>query len=299
MKFESLVDSFVSVICILAAVANACGLYLLSKLKRPFANQTKIIISISVCEILISTLVTVTSLHRFIAKKTLPDPFKLIAWQVFAALFFAWYALFYLLIVDRFLSCSYPFWYRSGSSKKLIKVSLTFTWILTLPILLALLLGTDKCFQHISYLYLWMALDILFIAMFATLYARIFFLTRRSNKNARRYSGWPANKKFLRVTSSILTTFILLEAVPTVIYSTLLIVQENVYFNTVYKYLTMVWRLNLLADPLIYIFMQPQLYRYLLRVCICSKKTNDCNRAMRGTPLTSRNNKAAVLNTDK
>ena len=79
------------------------------------------------------------------------------------------------------------------------------------------------------------------------------------------------NKRFFAVISAMLVAFLVLEASPTVLVSILSIAGERKASYELRPPFLILWNLNLLADPLIYIFMQPNMRRKLPFSCFCCK----------------------------
>lgn len=247
-------------ISILTILANSFGLYLLSRLERPFSNQVKIIMSISFLEILIPSNETVSlSLAIFVAKQHIEE--EHIYWKIRTSLYLVWYMQFYILMIDRLLGCSFPFWYRGEASSKWMKNGLICCWTSLLVIALIFFLEGDKSWKKYVFDYAWVTLDILFIIIFVALYGTLFFMKRRSNRQVRRQNVRAENKRFMTIISLILFVFLILEAIPTITMTALRNLGRHSLAKKISPFFEVVWRLNLLADPLIYIFMQPKLFR--------------------------------------
>ena len=269
MKTESIANLISAVISLFAIILNIIGIYILVKSKRPYSNQIKIMLNISLLDILIATFSIGKTILELLEMQQ--SNLYLSFWRITTVLFFIWYMTFYLLMFDRFLSCCFPFWYRTYASVRYIKIILFVYWaslLLLIPILYQIDIGKIK---HDISTFAWLVFDVIFICGFIVLYSMIFGLKRRSNKRSRRNAANPDNKRFLGVISAMLVAFLVLEASPTVLMSILNILEKHEASSELMSYFAITWRLNLLADPLIYIFLQPNMRRKLHFPCFCCK----------------------------
>ena len=269
MEIEYIIILITFVICILALILNIIGLYILVNLKRPFSNQVKIIMSISLLDIIILFLATTMKVLQLVEiKEQLLHQYL---WLFMSAFYFVWYMAFDLMMLDRCFSCCFPFWYRTYAASRWVSISLVLFWsspLITIPVIA---LSNIKKTMDFSYTYAWMAFDVIFICGFIVLYGIIFEVKRRSNVQTRRNAAQPENKRFIKVVSAMLITFLILEAIPTTFVSFLNIESKHEAANGLFTYMTLIWRLNLLADPLIYIFMQPNIIARLRTLWLCCK----------------------------
>ena len=144
--------------------------------------------------------------------------------------FFIWYMTFYLLMFDRFLSCCFPFWYRTYASVRCINIILIVYWASLLSLIpIVLLIDYEKVTFTLD-TYGWLAFDAIFICGFIVLYSMIYGLKRRSNIRFRQNAAHSDNKRFFAVISAMLVTFLVLEASPTVLTSILKIARKHKAF---------------------------------------------------------------------
>ena len=257
MKTESIANLISAVISLFAIILNIIGINILVKSKRPYSNQIKIMLNISLLDILISAF----SIGKIILELISMQQGDLYSsfWIMSAVLFFIWYMTFYLMMFDRFLSCRFPFWYRTYAAVRYIKIILIVYWaslLLLIPILYQIDFEKTK---HEINTFAWLTFDAIFICGFIVLYSMIYCLKRQSNMRSRRNVAHSDNKRFFRVISAMLVTFLILEASPTVLLSILNMLGEYKALSSLFPFFNITWRLNLLADPLIYIFMQPDM----------------------------------------
>ena len=265
------------VIAFLVLFASCFGIYLLTKFSQPYSNQVKIVMSISVIEILISFLTILIVITSFSSGYNSMNRLLVHLEIIKLAVYFLWYITFYILMIDRLLGSCFPFWYRTDASEILIKRALTISWfamIITVISLCLLNKQRKKYFED----FIWLILDCLFILLFFVLYSSIFYIKYRSKVRSGRTVNRDDSKRFFKVTSVILTVFLLLEAAPTAV-TTIAYATANAKRPEDYElYSKILWQLNLLADPIIYIFMHPyvsvKVARYFRAVCRRSEATN-------------------------
>lgn len=263
MKSQVVAEIVVGVITIGVIVANIFGVYLLMKLKKPYSNQVRIVINISICEIFLSCVNITRSIYRSSYQRDEDSSVMAHLYLLIAAIYFAWYNMFYLLMVDRMFGSCFPFWYQCNASGRWIKIALGVFWFLTLIIALALCLTwPHNMLQHIEKYY-WVTLDAIFVLFVCVLYGSVFFIKRRSSARTGRSTNQTDNKRFFAIVSAILMTFVLLQAIPGIIATTAAFLNENA--APYHFYLRIFWSLNLLMHPLIYIFPTPVVWNAFRR----------------------------------
>ena len=265
MTSTSLFTLVNGIINVLAIIANAFGIRWLYKSGKLRTNQMKIIGNISCADILISTLsVSMIALH-FTGTHSFYTDMNLYLWLVKSSLYIAWFFMFYLLMLERFLGCCFPLWYLGNASPNWTRNSLCMCWCVFTILSPTLCVIEPLKMRHFINSFLWIILDVAFIGLFVVLYSAIFFAKRRSTARAGRTIAGDRNKRFFGVTSAMLIAFLLLETVPTSITS-MSFIKGRKNAETYTLYFEVVWSLNLLADPLIYIFMRPNACRGF---CVC------------------------------
>ena len=247
-------------------VASCLGIYLLTKLEQPYSNQIKIVMSITLSGILISFLTIIGEVFTFSGIND-SDRKQQYLGLIKTTVYFLWYVLFYLLMLDRLLGSCFPFWYRSGAAERVTKGALITLWpsmVISWPSI-CLLTTQPKKFRRILKDFVWLILDSVFILIFFVLYASIFYTRNRSIERSGRRTNRVENKQFFKVTSVILISFLVLEAAPTTVTS-VAYATTNTQLPIIYQsYSSILWQLNLLADPIIYIFMHPSVSIRLVR----------------------------------
>lgn len=245
-----------TIIIITAIIANTFGLCWIIKFRKLCSNQTKIIFSISLADVIISSFTLSMIVHGLTASSGFYDSLNLYLWLTRSALYISWFLMFYLLMLDRFLGSCFPFWYKSNSSPDFIRNSLVALWLtpcLLAPILCAI---TPKHQRDVFNKFVWMVFDVAFLSLFTVLYTAIFFIKRQSNARAGRRTQAVKSTRFFRVTSAMLIAFLLLETFPSA-GTSILYLMDAERADSYSLYCELIWSLNMLADPIIYIFMQP------------------------------------------
>ena len=130
----------------------------------------------------------------------------------------------------------------------------------------------SRYFRPSAKSYLWPTLDVLFLLMFVVTYASIFVVLAR-----RRFGLQLAHNsnqtQFIVTVTAILVSFLCLEAVPTLVFAF-----HELPTKSFDQVLLLVYKLNLLCDPLIYIFLQRRVRKlaadtfYRLYTCLLCKR---------------------------
>ena len=280
MKSREVVDAVVLCVAVIVILANFFGIRLLTRLRRPYTNQIKIIISVSLAEILLSALTIsqrVASLAKPQNQKLLLSYLKVIK----TAVYFSWYMMFYILMIDRFCGTRFPFWYRSDASRKSACISLIVCWLAIFLIATSISLADQyNPYESLCAVenFIYLVCDSVFILLFFILCCTVFYFKHQSNMRFGRGTRRDENKRFFRITSTILTVFLLLQAIPTAVTSLgYHIIGSQALTTYIELYSSILWQLNLLADPMIYIFMHPEVSMKLSQcfAALCRKSEQD------------------------
>ena len=234
MESKYIVILISGIIFILALILSIIGLYVLVNLKRPFPNQIKIILSISLLDIVISFLGTATTIFQLIDIRN-EHPIQYLL-RIKIAFYIPWYLSFYLMMLDRCLSCCFPFWYRTYASSRWANITLLLSWsslLITIPILS---LTDIMQIKIVADSYIWLVLDAIYICGFIVLYGIIFHVKKRSSMITRRNAAQSENKRFIKVVSAMLITFLAFEVVPTAIMTILNIERQQQTANKLLPY---------------------------------------------------------------
>ena len=244
-----------SVVSALALTLNACGIYLLKASHIGASNQVKLIMNVSVCDVIISS-ASLTLMSLDLCGYHLPESgISLAIWASRTAVFHAWYCMFYLLTLDRFLGCNFPFKYRAMTGGKTCKITLLIAWmipVILIPLFCFLDTKAIRIFYNKS---MWISLDATFLCLFAITYSSVFYQKKRRNSQFQIKNAGSDNQRFFAVTTAILVAFLFLETIPAVI-SAILITVDPKRRDMLSHYFELVWNCNLLSDPLIYVFLQ-------------------------------------------
>ena len=238
--------------CILTMVIifNASGTYFLKLTNRNGScNQMMILISLSACNIILSIfwLGDVVITH-FDAKETM---FYYRWWPFLGGSYIVWYLMILILTIDRFIGCNFPIKHKIFVRKRLILGTIIICWLfgLTLAVIGSLVGGT-KLRPTITF-YLWPTLDTLFMLLFVVTYGSIFCVLLRRRFKAHISHQNPDQSQFIVTVTALLFCFLALEAIPSII----LVFLESPS-TTFVKVQSTIYKINLLCDPLIYIFLQ-------------------------------------------
>ena len=254
-----------------AILANIVGIFLLRKIRSPESNQVFLLLHLSSADIIITVSILIVRLGDYIALGQLENIISALR----VAIYITWYLIMYAITLDRFFGINFPLRYRQQQG---IRLAVKLVWVFG-----GLSGIVDYVIQYIypetTYaLYLWNTLDVAYIVIMAITYASIFFKMYRSNNNQEN----PAQRnttsnqhQFFKVITMILMAFVFLELIPSTVYT----VAGHVYSDAVecitYAVVRPLFLLNLLADPLIYVFFQPrvkQLLYQMIQPLLCVRK---------------------------
>ena len=243
------------VVVVSAILFNAVGLYILNVAKINKSNQIRIIVSLSVADIL-NCIGFITQLSVDLSGHTaLQSKAGLVIWMFRAVLYHPWYTMFFLLTFDRFLACNFPFKYRSIFVGNAMRNLLIGIWIITmLPAPIYCFLDMEKI-RIVYDVYVWVVLDAIFMFLFAVTYGSIYYRKKRSDLQFRHKDTNDDNHRFFIVTTAILVGFIFFAVVPDFTMSILITYAEETS-NAAQPGFELWWNINMLIDPLIYVFLQ-------------------------------------------
>ncbi len=250
-----LFNSISTLICIVIVSLSILGIYLLCATK-PLNNSKIILINLSSSEIANSLIqITCNYLRHYYPDK---DTF-LVVQKLSASCNICYYAV-YLITVDRLIATINPLRYRIFATKKRLTRLILATWTLALSLEISFFVSTAwfKLFDK----HMWIAYDVFYVILCLVTYATIFFKIR-----SRRWFN--NDKKFFKITSLIILSFIICIVIPNVIF------HLYAYTNKVlFEFLFMMWLTGMMVDPIIYIFIQPEL-RSLLKSKFCRTRIED------------------------
>ena len=257
MSVPKIVDMVTTAINALALIFNLFGIYLLetSGLRNSF--QIQIITNLSACDILISIGNLVSMVLQFNGHKLTTSRMVQGIWALREAVYHTWIIMFYLLTLNRFLGCNFPFKYRALASPMKGKIILAVSWGIAIILGPTFVVVDTLTVRVYTNKYLWLVYDGIFLFLFFVTYATVFYRKKRSNKNLRRRSSGQGNQRFFKLTVTMLAAFLLFEIVPTI--GSAVLAMINLKIRDVFQYIfELCWSLNLLVDPLIYIYVMPR-----------------------------------------
>ena len=249
-----------------AILCNVLGVYLISRLKHLASSQVKIILNIGVVDLFLSSFTIIITVLDMFGRNLTADNESIYFWVIRTSCYFFWFSMFYLLTLERFIGAHFPFRHRRLSTPKRFRNIIIACW--GIPIMI----GPIFCFTEPRKLriivdkYVWVVLDSLFIAFFVSTYLSIFYRKQRNDKRFGLSKRGAGNQKFFGVTTAMLATFLVFETFPSIASSMLFMISEDTreFYQLAFE---LCWSLNLLADPLIYIFLMPTIRRSQIRCC--------------------------------
>lgn len=265
MNVPKIFDMITTAISTLALIFNLFGIYLLetSRLRNSF--QIQIITNLSTCDVLISTANLISMVLKFNCHELLTSPMVQGIWALREGVYHTWIIMFYLLTLNRFFGCTFPLKYRALLSPMKGRIILAVSWGVTIILGPTFVVADTLAVRVISNKYLWLIYDGIFLSLFFVTYATVFYRKRKSNQSFHRQNYAQGNQRFFKMTATMLAAFILFETVPTI--GSTALTMTSVKIRDVFQYLfELFWSLNLLVDPIIYIYVMPRVRNAALNV---------------------------------
>ena len=253
----------------LALLFNSLGIFLLKSFPGIEKAQKVIIINLSLSEILIAV-GWIGQLVATIAGLTIDDRAFQVIWALRAGVYCLWFANMYILSLDRLMSCIFALKHRAQMSKKRMQKLMTILWITFSVKSILLLIFNTRVLYQIYNTFVWITLDIVAIFIYSLTYISIFLYTlkREKQRRARTHSKenhekiHRVNTHFMKVVGFIFISFLVFEVVPSITEFSFFANGTNIP-RSLEVIIFLSYQLALLADPLIYIFMQSRIRMFL------------------------------------
>ena len=263
MTLDTSVPTALFTTLVLVVFFNSFGIYLLISLENEASIQSMIVISLSATDITLAISWIIEEQVIYHGVSTASMVFHVI-WSLKAGVYLTWYTMIYLLTLDRFFGCNFPLRHRILIRRMIVRKIVIACWIT------GFLIGTLQCFhpsvrlRFVYKQYVWAILDFTFLVLFAVTYFSIFIRLIKSRRTVGHNNQATQSNKFLYTVFGLLVVFILFECIPTII--VVFWRQRTLLFEQIKTWL---YSLNLLFDPLLYIFLQAEV-RNLAGKKICS-----------------------------
>lgn len=264
-----------------AILSNAVGIYLLKMICNRDSIQNFILIAISATDIgtgigwLSENIAALLGYRR-------PHLAWAIIWSLRSGIYLVWYGMLFALTLDRFVGVNFPFRHRQMNLERNIRWTVICAWLFgCLNGIAYCILDTYRVYD-IYNKYIWISLDALYLFTFTITYSSIFFKMFNARNQNVRGNQTLNQQRFVKITTMIFLTVIFLEVIPNIgnIIAIRTLDLEGYTLNN--KLILLIYNFNLIADPLIYIFMQPRvrglLYEQLGRLCTRKSRTYSFSR---------------------
>ncbi len=270
---DAILYSFHITLSCIAILLHSLGIYLLAVHNRNTSNQAILLINMSATEIVLSTIVILIRLMRVLCISTALEIFDSIELGICVG----FYCAMFFIVIERFIGVIFPLKHRVLVTKRHIKIALTFAWSISMitgitGIVLALT-GQYKIVVIFKWYFFVLADSALVLAFIVTYGKTLFLITQRmqtiiltgqTNSQRRKNQIFRSHKRFFKVAGLIIFTYIIFMFTPDVILA---------FFpvgNDVRKHLRTLYYCGYISDPLVYIFLQPEL-RKMLKDLFCSR----------------------------
>lgn len=266
-SYTMLVLDIVSIaILTMSVIFNLLGIYLLKQLQSPrLINQIFLLISMSTSELLLALFSVINKVGKFTEVKQKNSSIFVYHNQISAALLFICYTTFFLLTFDRFLTFMLHLKYHKIVTRKRTFYGLLVTWLSGVAIAVPFLFLSANTFLVVWHQYIYFIFDgIILVTAFVT-YSYI--VNKALGKHRTASSRVPRREKMFVVVTIIILTFVLLVIIPDIAYMHLFVVNK-VGSDIDESIIWIIWELNYLVDPCVYIFLQRNI-RKILQQKIC------------------------------
>ena len=271
-------DLVIVLVSAAAMIANTYGIILLRKFRsRQQNNQVFLLLSISVADLALAACWLYDSI---LCMNGIPllSRLRLTMRAIRIGTYLTWFAIMYIFVVDRFLGINFPLQHQQLKTHQRMRLAVTVAWVF------GGLNGITYCLIDMSKVriifdaYIWITLDVIYLILITITYASIFFAayrTKTTQNNAIPRDTTSNKRQFFKIITIILLAFILLETIPTIFYSVLAFVAPHgIGYQILSDTVQPLYAANLLADPLIYIFLQPRVKTLLYQMIrnLCTRK---------------------------
>ena len=263
-----------SSISALVVLLNSSGIYFLRLTNKDGScNQMMILVSLSSCNVFLAIFWMADLLFiHFKAEHTI---YFYRWWPFLGGQYLVWYAMIIILTVDRFVGCNFPIQHKVFVRRTFILRTIVSCWLSSITLAV---IGSCIAYHHLREamnIYFWPYLDMLCLVLFAVTYGSIFCVLarRRFSLEATRSSD---RSQFIITVTVLLISFLFLEAIPSIVYAF-----TNNHSDNFRNIILTAFRVNLLCDPLIYVFLQSKvrlIARTKLRSLYISLFRRDFNR---------------------
>ena len=262
-----------STISVFVVLFNASGMYFLRLTSNEGAcNQMMILSSLSLCNVMLSIFWIIDALFVYLGAR---ETVYFYRWFPFlAGQYLVWYAMILILTADRLVGCNFPIHHKIFVRREVILRIIGSCWLLGLTFAIVGSCIGYKSLRVEMNIHFWPYLDMFCLALFAGTYGSIFLVMarRRFSLQTTRSSD---HNQFLLTVTALLVCFLTLEAIPSIVYA-FTTSHSDLFKETV----VIIYKINLLCDPLIYIFLQRKVRRIArskLRsfyASVCLRKAN-------------------------
>lgn len=260
MESNTLVHSIEITKCITSTISiflNCFGIFLLRKYYNKEKNQDFILMTLSSVEIFIAVIWILSTVLQFYH---MYDGGSL-AWKVVYSFrtgtYLIWYAIIYMLTLDRFLGCNFPLRHRELTLKTDMRITMVIVWVSGV-ILSIVFCVVDTSKVYLVFLrYIWIIIDSLYLLLFIITYTSIFCKIRRSRASNVQRNSKNGQQQFIKIITSLIVAFVILETNPTIIRMSFRYAKQR-HMDIVEAVMTMLYTIHLSVDPLIYIFLKPK-----------------------------------------
>ena len=268
------------VLLLIAGIVNILGIYLLYQLKSKLKEHRLLLCFLSGTTIVIVLLESVYWIGEVVGLEEYSSRLLQVIIIIDLGVFCTYYLTLLVLTLDRLFAVSYPFAYKRLLNIKKIYFAMVACWISGTLSSIPFFFLDYHAIYDIYYKYIILALDglILVTVLFTYVFILQLLFKRYWKEKRLAASGKiPAyyqkksncNCKFVRIFLLILTSFLIFVVIPDIYF---------VYRGVIFDYMSMteeeiislMWQINYILDPLVYIFFDPAIRKVLKRK-ICRK----------------------------
>ena len=256
---------------------NSLGIYLLFAQRVSITGQNLILVNLSVLKILITITESVICVMEILGKGDTNREYQVLD-IINGGLYGINDLIVITLTIDRFIATVSPLVYNINVTKKKLMTAVVISWLVGTGGIIPFFYAEYDALYDIYYKIVFLVCDGTIILLALITYGSILRALLTAKK---RLSGFSRGKserfkrrhgKFFYVAGLIIASFIMFVAIPDAVYAALVIVQER-EDPMIERAVGLVWSFYLIADPLIYVFLQSQT-KAKLKQLLCGNEVN-------------------------
>ena len=292
LEMSLITTSIASTILMIGVILNFVAIFLLFSIKVSYTNQNIILLNLAASEILLGVTETI---YWLLTEFEYSEDVRItqIIVIVNSGIYGVYYSVMIFLTVDRLIASLFTFSYQTALSPKRVRIVMAFCWVFGFTSFVPFLFTEFDYIYEIYYKILFLLFDGIFLLVAMLTYGRIYckLLKRRKrfSGNSNNSSSTPSNgnTQFQMIVSLILLSFLVLVVLPDIAYVLIFVIYE-IKHSLAEDIILIVWEMNFIIDPALYIYFQKSVKRQLRKSVLRPltarrKRTSTMTSTERGT----------------